>query len=133
VTPTPTATSLNSVVFSDGFESGDLSNWTTVQGLIVQSQEVKTGSFAARETNAGGGATYANKLLAATQTDLYYKISFKMISQAANTVNLLKFRTAANTSLLSMSINNLGRLSYRNDVAGTSVNSTVAAGQGAWQ
>ncbi len=130
---TQTTTLQNPVIFNDDFENGDLANWTTVQGLVVQTQEVEDGHYAARETGAGGGATYANKLLSAPQADLYYAISFKIISQAANTVNLMKFRTAANASILSVSVNNLGRLSYRNDVAGTSVNSIVMVSQGMWQ
>jgi len=101
--------------------------------MVVQNQQVKTGSFAARGTTAGGGGTYVRKLLSATQTDLYYQISFKVISQAANTVNVMKFRTAADGPILSVSVNNLGQLSYHNDVAGTSVNTTVVVSQGAWQ
>lgn len=137
VTATPTATftptAQASIIFSDGFESGDLANWTTVQGLIVQNQEFATGVFAARGTSTAGGATYARKLLTTPQSDIYYRIRFKVLSQAANTVNLLKFRTAPDVSILSVSINNLGQLSYRNDLAGTSVNSSVSVSQGSWQ
>lgn len=137
-TSTPTATgtstpvSQGSIIFSDGFETGNLSQWTTGQGLIVQNQDVASGNYAAQGTSAAGGATYARKSLTAPQTDLYYQIKFKVNSQASNTVNLLKFRTAANASILSVSVNNLGQLSYRNDVLGRSVNSTVNATQGSW-
>jgi hypothetical protein len=133
--PTSTATpsSPTPLIFSDGFESGNLSQWTKVQGLVAQSQEAATGSYAARGTSAAGGATYARKLLSAAQSELYYRIRFKVVSQSANTVNVLKFRTATDASILSVSINNLGRLSYRNDVMGTSVNSTVAVSTGSWQ
>ncbi|HLO34186.1 MAG TPA: DNRLRE domain-containing protein [Anaerolineales bacterium] len=122
-----------SLLFSDGFETGDLSQWTNGQGLLVQNQQVATGSYAAQGTSAAGGATYARKLLAASQPDLYYRIRFKLLSQGANTVNLMKFRTPTDISILSISINNLGQLSYRNDLAGTSVNSTVSVSQGSWQ
>ena len=132
-TPTATPISQGSTLFTDGFESGNLTQWTSGQGLIVQSQQVASGSFAARGTSVAGGATYARKLLASPQTDLYYRILFKVISQGANTVNLMKFRTAADTAILSVSINNLGNLSYRNDLAGTSVNSTVGVSSGSWQ
>ena len=131
--PTFTPTSSASILFSDGFESGNLSQWTSGQGLVVQNQQVANGSFAARGTSAAGGATYARKLLSASQTDLYYRILFKVISQGANTVNLMKFRTSADTPILSVSINNLGNLSYRNDLTGTSVNSTTSVSSGSWQ
>jgi hypothetical protein len=128
-TPTPQAVT----VFSDGFESGDLSNWTTVQGLTVQNQEVANGVYAARETNAGGAPTFARKLLSASQYDIYYRVRFKVLSLAANTVNLMKFRSAPDVSILSVSINNVGALSYRNDLTGIAVNSSVVVDQGSWQ
>jgi hypothetical protein len=64
--------------------------------------------------------------------DLSYRLQIKVISQGASTVNLLKFRTAANSSILSFSINNKGQLAYRNDIAGQSVNSSVSVSQGVW-
>ena len=139
-TSTPTATmsqtstpvSPGQLLFSDGFESGNLSQWTTGQGLIVQTQQVASGSYAAQGSSAAGGATYARKSLSVPQTDLFYRVRFKIISQGPNTVNLLKFRTTANASILSLSVNNLGQLSYRNDVAGSSVNSTLNVSQGFW-
>ena len=99
---------------------GTLSQWTTSSGLIVQNQQVASGIYAARGTSAGGGATYPRKRLVTSQSDLYYRIRFKVINQAANTVNLMKFRSATDAAILSVSINNVGRLSYRNDIAGTS-------------
>jgi calcineurin-like phosphoesterase family protein len=132
-TPTATPTAQGSTLFSDGFESGNLTQWTSGQGLVIQNQQVANGSFAARGTSAAGGATYVRKLLSASQTDLYYRILFKVMSQGANTVNLMKFRTVADTPILSISINNLGNLSYRNDLAATSVNSLVAVSPGSWQ
>ena len=91
--PTPPS----SVIFSDDFESGGLSQWTAVPGLVVQQQEVVTGNYAARGTSNAGAATYARKQLAAPQSDLYYRIRFKSISQGANNASLLKFRTATDT------------------------------------
>jgi hypothetical protein len=45
----------------------------------------------------------------------------------------MKFRTAADTAILSVSINNLGNLSYRNDLTAVPVNSLVNVSPGAWQ
>ena len=136
---TPTATNTStpaspaSIIFSDGFETGSLSQWTNVQGLLVQNQHVANGAYAARGATTAGGATYARKSLATPQTDLYYRIRFKLISQGPNTtVNLLKFRTAANASILSVSVNPSSQLSYRNDVALRSVNGMVGVTLGNW-
>ena len=127
--PTPST----SIVFNDDFKSGDMSQWTLVQGLVVQAQEIFSGSYAARGTSNAGPATYARKQLAAPQNDLYYRIRFKSISQGTNNASLLKFRTATDASILSLGINNLGQLSYHNDVNGNSVNSTTVVSKGSWQ
>ncbi|MDP9472224.1 MAG: polysaccharide deacetylase family protein [Chloroflexota bacterium] len=59
-TPTATATPTGSAtptpsttvgIFSDDFESGDLSRWTAASGLTVQKQEVASGAYAARGTS----------------------------------------------------------------------------------
>jgi hypothetical protein len=132
---TPTATVQSAPLFSDGFETGTLANWSTVQSIAVQNQEIANGSFAARATGSAATTlgTYARKSLGTLQTDLYYRVRFKIISLAANTVNLLKLRSSVDTSIWSVSINNLGQLSYRNDVRGTSINSAQSVVQGAWQ
>ena len=67
------------------------------------------------------------------QGDLYYRIRFKILSRGANTVNLMKFRTATDTSIASISVSNAGYLAYRNDVVGSSVNSALAVSGGSWQ
>jgi Calcineurin-like phosphoesterase/Bacterial Ig domain/Putative Ig domain len=118
-------------LFADGFETGDLSLWSTSAGLVVQQQEVTAGSFGARGTS-NGSATYAYKQLGAEQSDVYYRIRFKLISQGANTVNLLKFRTAANGSILGVYVTSTGKLGYRNDVAGVSTNTTIPVALGVW-
>jgi chitodextrinase len=117
-------------LFSDGFETGDLSKWTSVTGLVAQQQEVFSGSWAARGTSTGA-ATWAYKTLSSTQTDLYYRIRFKIVSQAA-TVNLMKFRTSTGTSLLGAYVSSTGKLGYRNDVTAVSTTSTTTVTTGAW-
>src|SRR5439155_14481537 len=59
-------------LFSDGFESGNLSKWTSSSGLVVQQQQVYSGAYAARGTSTGSG-TSASKTLTTTQSNLYYR------------------------------------------------------------
>jgi fibronectin type 3 domain-containing protein len=117
-------------VFVDGFETGNLSKWTSVTGLTVQQQQVFSGSWAARGTSTGA-ATWAYKTLPSTQTSLYYRIRFKVVS-LGSTVNLMKFRTGSGTSLLGYYLTSSGKLSYRNDVAGVSTSSTTTVSTGSW-
>jgi len=117
------------VFFSDGFESGDLSNWTSVTGLTT-SGEAFSGSWGARATSTGA-ATWAYRQLASGRLDLYYRLRFKILSQAS-TVNLIKFRTGTGTSLLGVYVSSTGKLSYRNDFAAVSTSSTTNVSLGAW-
>jgi len=119
------------LLFGDDFETGDLSKWTSVSGLIVQTQEVFAGGYAARGTSSGA-ATWAWRQLASGQTELYYRLRFKLISGGPKTIYLLKFRTATGGSLLGVYVSNKNRLSIRNDVAKTSTTSTTTVGLGSW-
>ncbi len=118
-------------MFGDGFELGDLSQWVLASGLIVQNDEVLDGSWAARGTATGGPGTYAREELVGEQSELFYRVDFKILSQGSN-ATLLKFRTAADSSILGLFVNSDGTLRYRNDVAGMSVASSTVITQGVW-
>jgi hypothetical protein len=118
-------------LFSDDFESGSLSKWTSVSGLVVQQEQVFSGAWAARGTSTGA-ATWAYERLDASQVSLYYRIRFNLVSQAASNVNLLKFRTGSGASLLGVYVSSSGRLAYRNDVIGQSLTSLTNVSLGTW-
>jgi chitodextrinase len=121
----------DTLLFSDGFESGDLSSWTGGSGLVIQQQEHFVGVYAARGVSTGN-ATYAYTDLTAPQKDLYYRIRFKILSRDSNATYVQRFRTAANASLLGVFINGGGMLGYRNDVTGVSTMSATSVSSGAW-
>lgn len=119
------------LLFSDGFESGGFSQWTGVSGLNVQQQEAYAGLYGVRGTSTGT-PTYAYEQLAQTQSELYYRLWFKVISQGVNSVYLQRFRTGSNGAILGVFLSSTGKLAYRNDVTGvtTTSTSTVAPGSG---
>ena len=119
-------------LFSDGFESGDLSQWSAPVGLSVQTGTVYAGTYAARATSVGTAAAWAYRSLAATQTNLYYRLRFNVVSPLPPTATtyLGKFRTSTGTSLLGLYVSTTGKLGYRNDVAATSTTSSTAVGAG---
>jgi chitodextrinase len=121
------------VLFHDGFESGDLSNWTSVSGLVAQQGDAFAGSWAARATATGGtgAGPSAYKQLQQTETNIYYQTHFKVLSQSTN-VNLLRFRTSIGGAILTAFVSSTGKIGYRNDTAGVSTTSTTSASQGAW-
>ncbi len=128
----PVSVSTPDALFSDHFESGDLSRWTVLNGLTVQPQEVFAGVYSARATTSGGIANAFYQFPIA-QYDLYYDIHFKILSQdALNSVYVQRFRTADTISALGVYVSPTGKLGYRNDVAGTGFTSTLNVTVGSW-
>src|SRR5215213_2307639 len=110
-----------SVLFGDGFETGNLAAWTSVTNLVITSQEHYSGSFAARGTSTGTTANFANKDLSPTQSNLYFATSFKVLSLGSTSAYLQRFRTSANGALAGIFISGTtGKLGYRNDVTASS-------------
>jgi fibronectin type 3 domain-containing protein len=116
-------------VFTDDFESGDLSRWPGVSGLTVQQEVVANGTSAARAISSGTGAS-AYRQLVSGQSDLYYRLRFDVVSQGANSVNLARVRTSTGGAVTTMLVTSTGKLGYRNDVTGLSYTSTVGVSSG---
>ncbi len=119
------------LLFSDGFESGNLSQWTGVSGLTVQQAQVYAGLYAARATSTGTAA-YAYEQLSQTQNELYYRLWFKILSQGTNSVYLQRFRTGSNGAIMGVFISSTGKLAYRNDVTAVTTTSTTTVASGMW-
>jgi hypothetical protein len=115
-------------IFSDGFESGNLSAWSSSAGLTVESTNVHSGTRAA-EGNTTNGGTYAKKTLPSTYTDAFTRIYFNVVSSSSQ-VNLVRLRTASGTSLGYLFVNTTGKLGLRNDIAATTTTSTTAVSPG---
>ena len=115
-------------IFSDGFESGNLSAWTSSAGLAVETTTVHGGGFAA-EGNTTNGGTYAKKTLPSTYADGYGRVYFNVKSTSSQ-VNLLRFRTASDGSLGYAFVTPTGQVGLRNDVAATTTTSATVAGPG---
>jgi hypothetical protein len=120
------------LLFSDGFETANFSNWTTNTNLAIQQQDIYAGLYAARQSSSGSGASYASKTLNSTQTDLYYSLRFKAISKGANSAYLQRFRTSSNGAIGGVFLSSTNRLSFRNDVAATSNTSGPTVTLGVW-
>jgi fibronectin type 3 domain-containing protein len=119
-------------VFTDDFESGMLLKWTAVSGLVAQMANVDSGQWAAEATSNGSAGASAQVTLDSTVNELYYRARFKVLNQGANSISLLRFRTATNGSLASAFVSSAGKLGYRNDTAGTSTTSTLSVATGIW-
>ena len=118
-------------VFGDGFETGTLSAWTSNAGLTVQGALTHSGSFAARATTTNGN-TYAKKTFPSSYNDAYSRV-FVNLQSTSSQVNLLRHRTASDSSLAYVFVSSAGVLSVRNDVAGiTTASSTIVQPGSGW-
>ena len=115
--------------WSDGFESGSLSAWTTSGGLVVQKTTVHDGVNAV-QGNTTVGRTYAKKALPATYTNGYARAFVNVLSRTGQ-VNLLRLRTAADGSLAYLFVSSTGQLGLRNDVGAVTKTSATAL-SGGW-
>ena len=110
-TPTPTSSPSGTTLFSDGFESGTFSNWTSVGTgsggtATVQSSLRKTGAYAATFANSGSPTGYANarETLASAQTNLTASGDFIVTTEGASGSNvpILRLFTSGGTRLVSL-------------------------------
>jgi len=122
-----------SVLFSDGFESGDFSAWTSATNIAVASQEHYAGVYAAHAVSAGATASYASKTFSNTYTDLYTSLRFKIISKGSSTSAYVgRFRTGTDVAIGGVLISSTNKLGYRNDFAGTSNTNGPTVTLGVW-
>ncbi len=121
-------TTSHTPVFSDGFETGDLSSWTSSAGLLAQSTLAHNGNYAA-QGNTITGNTYAKNIFPTGYGDGYSRIYFNLASYSSQ-VNLLRYRTSADASIGYLFINTSGRLGLRNDVAAVTTTSTTTVDSG---
>ena len=129
---TATTSACPAPLFADGFESGDLSRWTTVAGLQTSSAQARSGAWSARAATTTGAAAYAITQLDTAQTDLYTTLWFKLDALGANVVDLLKLRTATGTALLTVFASPTGVLGYQNNVTTLSTYSKTPISRSAW-
>src|SRR5437016_1953801 len=104
------------LLFADGFESGNLSAWTSVQTgadgtATAQSVTVKTGTYAARlaATATAGSFAYARESLANAQTDVTASGDFQVQSggiKNGGNVPILSLFGASGTKLASVNRQN---------------------------
>jgi hypothetical protein len=125
-------TQVSGSVFVDGFESGDLSQWSPVSGnLTVQTSFVHTGTCAVRETSTGS-ATYAYKTLPATYTELWAQ-GWVYVSTRSTSANLFGFRTSTGASIVNTYIETSGRIAVRNNIGGVTTYGTTTIAAGGWR
>jgi chitodextrinase len=129
--PVAATTPATGSLFAEGFESGDLSKWTTVNGLVLQQSQVFSGSWGA-EASGNGTTAYGWKDLGSPRNELYLQLHFKVLSQGANSIYLARLRTVASAPLVTLYVSSTGKIGYRNELTGIATTSSTTAASGAW-
>jgi chitodextrinase len=117
-------------VFYDGFETGDLSQWSTASGLTVQSALAHAGGAAARETSTGA-ATYAYKNLSGSYAELWGQ-AWVYVASRSTSANLIGFRGSNGGSIINLYLSQTGKLALRNNAGGVTTTSATAIPTGGW-
>ena len=119
-------------IFSDGFESGNVSAWTKAVNFQAQQALVFSGAWAGRATTPGGSVAKAVKTLSSSQADIYLDARVHVVSAGGSTTVLLRLLTGGGSSLVSLDVLSSGRLRVRNHVSGTKATSATVIGFGSW-
>jgi chitodextrinase len=123
-------TPLPGTLFSDGFESGDLSQWTTVSGMNAESAHAHAGTFGAEESSTGT-ATYAYRNLPGAYSELWASSWVYVVSRSTS-ANLIGYRSSSGASIINLYVSQTGKLSLRNNIGSVTTTSTTALASGGW-
>lgn len=115
-------------VFSDGFESGDLSGWTTSTGLTVQSSTVRSGVDAAEANVTAASANARKTLPGGPYPDAYARVAFQVKTQTSQVI-LLRLRDAAGNGGY-VYLTSGGKLGFRSDALTAGTTSSLSPGSG---
>jgi hypothetical protein len=119
-------------LFTDGFESGNLSRWQTVSGLTVQSKTRYAGTWAAESLSNKNTVAYASKTLPTTVSGIWMRERVLLPKGKLGLADVLRLRTASGGNLLALYYDANGRLGVLNDTRGTSRLSATALAQNVW-
>lgn len=115
-------------VFSDDFETGDLTRWTRSKNVAVQSAQTFGGTFAAR-TTASSAWTFVR--FADTYDELYARFWFRLNRHTTH-VTLARLRAGGGPPILQIFVNRKGKLVFKNHVTGTRRVSSQLVGLKSW-
>jgi fibronectin type 3 domain-containing protein len=123
-------------LFSDGFETGDLSQWTTVNGLAVETSNPHSGATGAEELSPNpstglSGPTYATESLPGAYTELWAQ-AWVYVTSRTSSVQLIGFQRSSGAPILTLSISQTGKLSLRNSPGAQTLTSTTVMPTGSW-
>jgi hypothetical protein len=128
------ASGSGNVLFTDGFDGG-LGGWAIVGNVSLDSGNAPpAGSPPSARTALAGQVGDLTRTLAAPEPRVCTTVSVLLSALPAGTttLNLVKYRTAANVSIARVYVTAAGKLSARSDIAGTTFTTAAALPVGSW-
>ena len=125
VTPTVTPEPVSTLPFIDGFESGDLVNWSVGSGVGVTSSIAKSGSYALLVRSNGSDevsdiSASALRPLPDELGEVYVRTSVFVDRRGENPINLVTIIGTKETELVSLIVDRDGKLALLNMRTGLS-------------
>jgi len=115
------------LLFSDGFETGSFSNWTSNSGLTLETATVHSGTYASEGATANG-VTYAYKKLSTSYAGVYTRLYFQVKSQAGG-FTLVSDETGTNGAWIArLYVNSTGQLCLWDNPSPFICGSTISLG-----
>ena len=124
-----TTPSIAAPIFSDGFERGDLSAWSSSANFALQSTSVHSGAFAGR-ARSSGAASHVGRTFGA-QPEVWSTVWLR-VQARTSAVWLTSLRKSTGGSILLVGINKNGLLIARNNATKVTYKSTVEVPSGGW-
>jgi hypothetical protein len=119
--------------FADGFELGNLSQWTFAERVTVITGDPASGVYSARAVSTGGSSiAYLQKNFSSGQQEVFFSFDFKVVSKATTTVSIGKVRSSGGGGILAAYVSGGNYLGIRNEYAGISTTSNVPVSLGQW-
>jgi chitodextrinase len=123
-------------LFSDGFETGDLSQWSTVSGLSVESNNAHAGTHGAEALSPDpitgtSRPTYATESLPGAYTELWAQ-AWVYVTNRTTSAQLIGFQRSTGTPILVLSISQTGKLSLRNSPGAQTLTSATGMPAPGW-
>jgi hypothetical protein len=127
------ATAAEVPVFSDGFESGNLSGYRWVAHSSVQQSIVHTGAWAWRGTNPGGVPSYATRKLSGTGYQEMRVTAYVYLTSHMTSVKLFGVQSSDGRWVEVYVDGRSNRLSLRNNLGGVTTYSSTTVANGSWR
>jgi YD repeat-containing protein len=122
----------STALFYDGFETGNLSRWSSTTGLTAQRKTVSAGTWGAESHSVKNTASFAVRQLATAQAGVWMREQILLPKGKLSLADVLRLRTAAGGNLLALYYDANGNLGVLNDTRGTTRLSATRLAQNTW-